>query len=116
MRAALSVVLAGLVGCASAPAHDAPLGAVTGLVLDANGGRPVERAVVRVLGTGLGAQTDAAGRYRIERVPASAGEGSVFVEVEVIGYYRERRELEVRPGAADTLDFLLRVRPLRLSP
>jgi hypothetical protein len=114
MRAVLSVVLASALGCASAPARDSPLGTVTGVVLDADGGRPVERAVVRVVGTRLGAQTDAAGRYRIERVPA-AGAGSVFLEVERIGYYRERRELEVRPNAVDTLDFRVRVRPPHLS-
>ena len=112
MRAALVLVIASLAACASAPARLAPAGVVTGVVRQAADGRPVERAVVRVLGTRLGAQTDSLGRYRIERVPAT---GSAFVEAEGVGYYRERRETEVRAGAADTVDFRVRVRPPRLS-
>ena len=44
-------------------------GKLTGLVVDAETGKPIEAAAVVITGTTLGAQTNAAGRYFIIQVP-----------------------------------------------
>lgn len=57
-------------------------GRITGVVLDAATSEPIPGANVLLVGTTLGAATDASGQFRIEAVPV----GSYSVRVSVIGY------------------------------
>ena len=75
MRAALAALLL-------AAAASAQTGALEGAVLEAETGAPVAGASVLVLGTGRGDAADAAGRFRIEGVPA----GPAAVRVQAVGY------------------------------
>src|SRR5689334_16146921 len=63
-------------------------GAITGLVTDAATGAGVSGVQVRILGTGQGAATDSAGRFRIREIRP----GTWTVIVMRIGYRQVRRE------------------------
>lgn len=103
-------------GGARAAGRAAARGALAGVIREADTGAPIERTRVRlyVRGAWYQAATDSAGRYRIADV-ASTGEETAFVEAWHVGYYRDRREVQVRAGATDTLDFALRRSPPRVS-
>src|SRR6185436_14099313 len=57
-------------------------GVVSGRVTDATTGTPVRSVQVSIVGTALGAATDADGRYRVANVPSTARE----VNAKRIGY------------------------------
>lgn len=70
---------------------------LSGRVVDERTGRPVARVIITVDTTALpgpgirSTRTDADGRYRFTRLPI----GDYFVGARGIGYYVERREVEV---------------------
>jgi TonB-dependent starch-binding outer membrane protein SusC len=70
-RAAQSAFVAALilVGFAT-PAMAQGSGVVRGRVMDASGSRPIQDASVNIVGTQLGALTNANGDYAISNVPA----------------------------------------------
>ena len=57
-------------------------GNIVGTVRDAETGRPLESAQVFIEGTGVGALTNAAGRFLLVNVPF----GDVSVRAELVGY------------------------------
>jgi iron complex outermembrane receptor protein len=71
--------------------------AVTGTVVSQANGQPIADAVVTVEGTSLTATTNAAGRFRIEGVPA----GRATLVVRARGFL-ERRVVDVPPGTDAT--------------
>ena len=82
---------------------------VTGRVLDARTGTPLNDAHVSVTGTGFGAVTDALGRYSIENVPA----GEYRLRVSYVGYKTELSEwIRIESDHITTLDFFLTVQPI----
>ena len=66
---------------------EAQTGKISGVVTDASNGQPVEGVQVRVVGTGFGAMTNAAGRFFIISVPP----GTYNVEARRIGFQPQER-------------------------
>ncbi|HET9985373.1 MAG TPA: SusC/RagA family TonB-linked outer membrane protein [Longimicrobiales bacterium] len=78
-------------------------GRVQGRVTSARDLRALAGAQVFVPGTGIGALTDAQGRYTIAGVPA----GRTTVRVQMLGYSGADKSVDVAAGATATLDFQL---------
>ena len=78
-------------------------GTVHGRVTAEAGGAPLASVTVTVVGTRLGAQTDASGEYTIAAVPA----GPHTVRAQFIGYSAATRDVTVQAGQAATADFAL---------
>ena len=78
-------------------------GALEGLVRDAATGRPLSGVQVSLPQLGTGGITDSEGEYRIEGIPA----GPRTVEIRLIGYHTERRDIAVNDGLTTRLDMLL---------
>lgn len=77
---------------------------IQGRVLDAETGRPLPGAQVRVDGTPLGTLAGAGGRYILRDVPAGAG----AVTASYIGYAEKRiTGVEIEPGQTSALDIAL---------
>jgi TonB-dependent SusC/RagA subfamily outer membrane receptor len=74
---------------------------ITGIVVDARSKQPVPGASVLVVGTRLGAQTGADGRYRIGGVPT----GNQSVSARRLGYASQRRT--VNAGSDQVVNFEL---------
>jgi hypothetical protein len=74
---------------------------LTGRVLDAETGRPVSAARVRIAGTAAAALTDAQGRFLIENAPT----GTQNMEVEHLGYGTHREAVALR--GAETVDLII---------
>ncbi len=83
--------------------------ALSGRVRD-DAGRPLERARVTVVQLGRGATTDAAGAFALRDLPR----GVHRVQVALIGYAPEVREVEVGAGGGSA-EFVLRPTPLALE-
>lgn len=92
----------------TAPALTATL---VGQVVSASDGRPVDGAVVNLLGSGFGALTDSAGNFRIPRTAA----GTDTVEVRFIGYEPGRAEVELAPDATTRVVLLLSPTVVRVA-
>ncbi|MHB1168258.1 MAG: SusC/RagA family TonB-linked outer membrane protein [Longimicrobiales bacterium] len=78
-------------------------GTVTGSVVEQSTTRPLAGAQVVLGETGLGALTDARGRYQILNVPA----GQHTIQVQIIGYAEASQTVTVVAGEAVTADFAL---------
>lgn len=99
---------------AAAPrAQQANLGSITGVVTRAGAeNSPLEAAQVKIVGTSLGATTNAQGRYTIMNVSP----GIYVVETIRIGMAAKRTEgVRVTAGAATTVDFTMAERALMLD-
>lgn len=66
----------------SAQGADAPVGRITGRIIDTKSGQGITAAGVQIVGTTIGAQSGVDGRYSIVRVPA----GTTTLQVRRIGY------------------------------
>ena len=66
----------------AAQGADAPVGRITGRIIDTKSGQGIAAAGVQVVGTTIGAQSGVDGRYTIIRVPA----GTTTLQVRRIGY------------------------------
>ena len=66
----------------AAQGAEAPVGRITGRIIDTKSGQGVTAAGVQVVGTTIGAQSGVDGRYTITRVPA----GTTTLQVRRIGY------------------------------
>ena len=84
---------------------------VSGRVTDAVSSAPVPAAQVRVVGTTLGALTDAQGNYTIRGVAA----GNVMVQVLRVGFSEQKRPLTVVADGS-RLDFALQPVTVQLAP
>ncbi|CAN5818008.1 TonB-dependent receptor [soil metagenome] len=91
---------------------EAQQGTVRGQVVDAQSGQPLATAQVVVVGTTLGALSDASGNYVISGVPA----GLYTVQVTRLGHAQTQREnVSVSAGASVTVDFQMRTSALALE-
>ena len=97
-----------------------PLSAIqiTGRVVDATTARPLAGAQVHIPGTGLGALTNAAGRYLILVPDAQVRTEELQVRVDLIGYHPVSATIRPADAAADgllTLDFQLETAAVSLD-
>ena len=100
--------------CAALAAPIAPLsaqGTVTGRITRAGGSTPVEGAIIHLVGTTIGAQSDSLGAFRIGNVPA----GRYSVEARAVAHTVARTELTVRDGVATSATFVLAAAPAELA-
>lgn len=97
----LGALLVGLIW--SLPALGAPVGRITGRVVDADTGESLPGANVRIAGTSIGTATDIDGRYTISAAPA----GQQTLIVSYVGYRPQEREVEVADGFVLEADFAL---------
>lgn len=79
---------------------------IHGLVLDAQGGRPLSEAAVHVCGTSYQAVTDHNGRFQIENLLA----GEYALDVRLIGFQTEKH-IPVRVSYDLTPELVVRLRP-----
>ncbi|MFN3596430.1 MAG: TonB-dependent receptor domain-containing protein [Rubricoccaceae bacterium] len=115
-------LLLGLLPGAPAAAQGVPTGALAGAVLDAETGRGLPGATVRLEGSARGTAADAEGRFRLEEVPA----GRAVLAVSAVGYRPARAEASVpaggeavlvvrlRPDVATLAEVVVRAEPARL--
>ena len=78
-------------------------GVVTGRVTESGSGRPVGEAQIAVVGTRLGAVTDANGNFRIANVPT----GTQTLRVRRIGYALATQSVTVNAGGPTEVAFTL---------
>ncbi|MBV9772720.1 MAG: SusC/RagA family TonB-linked outer membrane protein, partial [Gemmatimonadetes bacterium] len=78
-------------------------GTVRGTVTEAGSRRPLSGAQVAVVGTGLAAVTDAAGRYTLVNVPS----GNRRVRASLLGFSAAERAVVVAPSTPAEADFAL---------
>ena len=116
--AALSLVAAPDVAFAAPWRIDAVRGAslpravtITGTVTDQRSGQPLPGVQVNIVGTMIGAATDAQGRYRIVNAPA----GSARLRARLLGYAAVERTITLEEGRALAVDFSLASSPLSLD-
>ena len=95
--------LIGTLAALALPGLAAAQGTLRGNVTVAGTGAAVEGAQVVVVGLNMGANTMAGGAYEITGIPAGTHE----VEVRLIGYQAERREVTITDGGTARLDFSL---------
>ena len=103
----LMAVLAGF-GPASMMAQT---GAITGTVLSSQSGEPLSAAQVSVEGTGLGALTQANGKFLILRVPA----GTYTVTAVLIGFANASVQVTVADGQSAVADMRMTPQAVSLS-
>jgi TonB-linked SusC/RagA family outer membrane protein len=100
-RASLFLLSSVLALCAAAPAEAQQTGTISGVVTEVTVGNPVVGARVSVIGTQLGATTNAEGRFTIGGVPA----GSHSVQARTIGFSVLERTVTVASGQTATVNF-----------
>ncbi len=112
-RAVFALYAAALfsVGISSPTMAQTPQGTITGVTRDSANGQPVAAAQVTIVGTTIGALSNAEGQYIIRGVPA----GPVVVRALRVGYSESRQSVTVAPGQSVTLNLLLRPVPVSLS-
>jgi len=85
--------------------------AVAGTITDARTGEPVAGAQVSIRDRGIGALTNAEGRYLISNLP----EGRLEIRVLYIGYSPQSLTVEVPPDQTVVMDFQLTVQAIELE-
>jgi len=85
------------------PSRRLTQGTVTGRVVEANTQRPLAGAQVSIPGTGQGVLASEDGRFLLLNVPA----GEATIRVEMIGYARQERTVNVTTGGTVVADFEL---------
>lgn len=111
--AVLAFVAAALIalGMASPASAQTAQGIVSGVARDSSNGQPVAAAQVTIVGTTIGALSNAEGRYIIRGVPA----GPVVVRALRVGYSETRQSATVVAGQTTNVDLTLRPVPVSLS-
>lgn len=75
-------------------------GTITGNVKDENG-QPLPGATLQLHNTKKGATTDTRGQFTITNVPA----GKHVLKISAVGYNKEEKQVQVKPGESTTLQF-----------
>jgi TonB-dependent starch-binding outer membrane protein SusC len=101
LRGGLVLALALMLGWAPAPAAAQATGTLVGTVRDAASQRPLEAVQVYIGGTGIGALTNAAGRFLLLNVPA----GEHTLVAELVGYRSGSQTVTVGAGQSVVADF-----------
>lgn len=86
-------------------------GTIAGEVRDQEAGTPLVGAQVWVTGTGIGAVTDADGRFRLSEVPS----GRIVLSVQLLGYRTAEARIVVSGPGTHVRDFLLEREYLNLD-
>jgi TonB-dependent SusC/RagA subfamily outer membrane receptor len=107
--AAIGIAALAIAGAAT-PLAAQSSGVVRGTVT-AQSGQPVPNAQVAVVGTTLGALTNAAGAYQITAVPA----GPQTIRVRMLGFAPADKPVTVAAGQAAVVDFALAPRAVSLD-
>lgn len=89
----------------------AQTGSITGMVVDATSGQPLESAQVFIPALNLGGLSNTQGRFLLLNIPAGTHE----VRVELIGYNSSTQEVTVSAGQAASVEFRLNSTALRLQ-
>lgn len=84
---------------------------LVGQVVNATTGRPVDGAVVSLVGSGYGAITDSLGNFRVPQTWA----GTDTIEVRFIGYEPSRTEVELAPDETSRITLLLSQTVVRVA-
>lgn len=84
---------------------------LVGQVVSATTGRPVDGAVVSMIGSGFGALTDSTGAFRIPQTYA----GRDTIEVRYIGYEPSRTPIELAPEQTNRVTLLLSPTVVRVA-
>ncbi|MBS1820134.1 MAG: TonB-dependent receptor [Acidobacteria bacterium] len=100
LRVALVVLSLGLTAQRAAGQQT---GTIRGVVVDTEGGTPIEQVSVRLQDTGQVVSTAADGRFEFTTVPA--GEHELYVSV--VNFLLVRRQVDVSPGATTELTIAL---------
>jgi len=101
-----------VLGAAFSPQHaEAQSATITGKVTAQAGGTPLADARVYVVGTTLGAASNAEAVYTIRGVPA----GSIDLRVLRVGYQEQKKPLVVTAGQTATLDFAMATAVVQLQ-
>ena len=99
----VALALAALVGWSPAPVAAQATGTLVGTVRDGSSQRPLEAVQVYIGGTGIGALTNAAGRFLLLNVPA----GEHVLVAEIVGYRAGSSTVTVAAGQSAVADFAL---------
>lgn len=102
-RGGLALALSFMLGWAPAPAAAQANGQIVGTVRDAASQRPLEAVQVYIGGTGIGALTNAAGRFLLLNVPAGEHE----LVAEIVGYRSGTQTVTVTAGESTVANFAL---------
>ena len=97
------MALALMLGWSPAPVAAQATGTLVGTVRDAASQRPLEAVQVYIGGTGIGALTNAAGRFLLLNVPA----GEHTLVAEIVGYRSGSQTVTVAAGQSVVADFAL---------
>src|SRR5438876_10619815 len=92
------------------PGPAVQLGSIAGRVT-AEGGAPLARATVNVVGTRLTAEVDAAGRYSISSVPV----GTHRLRARMLGYAPADTSVDVAEGQESVVNFQLKAQAVELE-
>ncbi|HSM59534.1 MAG TPA: carboxypeptidase-like regulatory domain-containing protein, partial [Longimicrobiales bacterium] len=103
VRWGLALALALALGWAPPPAAAQATGTLVGTVRDAASQRPLEAVQVYIGGSGIGALTNAAGRFLLLNVPA----GEVTLVAELVGYRSGSQIVTVAAGESVVANFAL---------
>src|SRR5262249_27178869 len=101
-----------LLVASSAGAQQTQVTAITGRVTDAQSGQPVIGALLTVVGSNVGAQTNSNGNYIIRGVNA----GALTVRALTSGYADQSKQVTVTAGQTATLNFQLQTMAVALAP
>ncbi|MDQ6633938.1 MAG: TonB-dependent receptor [Gemmatimonadota bacterium] len=104
--------LAAPLGARAAPSdRPARAATLTGTVTDDASRQPIAGVQISIVGTTIGTQTDAQGRYRLAGVPA----GPARLRAKRIGYASSERDINLADGATSSVDFALGAAALALD-
>ncbi|HKC40152.1 MAG TPA: SusC/RagA family TonB-linked outer membrane protein, partial [Gemmatimonadales bacterium] len=92
------------------PGPAVQLGSIAGTVT-AQGGAPLQRASINVIGTRLSTETDAAGRYTISSVPV----GTHRLRARMLGYAPADTSVDVAEGQESVVNFQLKAQAIELE-
>ena len=96
----------------SAGRSAAQTGAISGRITDAGTGQAIPLAQVNVIGTNIGSQTTADGRYMLRGIKP----GPVEIRILRVGFTESRRNATVVAGQTLPLDIQMASIPMQLSP
>ena len=105
------VVFALLVSCPVLVHAQAATGTVRGKVTEASSGRSLPEAQIQVVGTRVGASSQATGEYTLNAVPV----GARVIQIRRIGYQPVNRTVQIVAGTTVTVDAALSVSAINLS-
>jgi TonB-linked SusC/RagA family outer membrane protein len=111
MHHALGAFAMMLVVTGAVAAQD-PTGSISGRVVRAETGEPVNGAQVFVVGTQLGILTNAEGRFLIPNVPV----GNRTVRIQMMGFSVEDQTVTVAAGQTATVSFTVREQAVQIAP